>query len=141
MHDLVGLHRIGFLDADKDQVVKHPLGGEGNVHDLGKIHLKDREKQLHTGRTDVEILHRRNAHDRRGINSVLTMRDRRHVKDWVGLLQRVESSMIPKRPLHSQWLGRIHITFDDKVGICGHLKIVGEAFDQFHRPLSQITRQ
>ena len=46
-----------------------------DVHNLGEIHLEDRQEQFHARAADVKILHRRNADHRRRIHRVLPMRD------------------------------------------------------------------
>jgi hypothetical protein len=45
VHDFVGLHRIGLLDADKDQVVENALGGQRQIDQFREIHFQDRQKQ------------------------------------------------------------------------------------------------
>ena len=44
VHDFVGLHRVGLLDADEDEVVEHAFRRQRDVHNLGEIHLEDRQK-------------------------------------------------------------------------------------------------
>ena len=34
VHDFEGLHRVGLLDADKDQVVKNAFRGQRDIHDF-----------------------------------------------------------------------------------------------------------
>ena len=63
------------LDADEHEVVEHAFRRQRDVHDLGGIHLEDRQEQFHACAPDVKILHRRNANDRRRIHRVLAMRD------------------------------------------------------------------
>ena len=85
MHDFVGLHRVGFLDADENEVVEYAFRRQRDVHDLGEIHLEDRQEQFHARAADVKIFHRRNADNCRRINRVLAMCDGRDVKHRIRL--------------------------------------------------------
>ena len=50
VHDFVGLHRVGLLDADEDEVVEDAFGRQRDVHDLREVHLEDRQEQFHATR-------------------------------------------------------------------------------------------
>src|ERR1043166_4999308 len=67
VHDFVGLHRIGFFDADENQVVKDALGRQSDIHDFREIHFENRQEQFHAGAADVEVFHRRDAADGGGV--------------------------------------------------------------------------
>jgi len=94
VHDLVGLHRIGFPDADEDEIVEDAFRGQRDIHDLREVHLEDRQEELHRGAAHVEILHGRDADDGRGIHGVLAVGDRRDVEDGIGFRQRVVAGVV-----------------------------------------------
>jgi hypothetical protein len=53
-----GLYRAGFLDADEHEVVEHPFRRQRDVHDLGEIHLEDRQEQFQAPTTfNKHLLH------------------------------------------------------------------------------------
>ncbi len=84
VHDFVSLHRVGFTNADEDQIVENALGGKRDVHDFREVHLEDRQEQLHRGAAQVEVLHGRMADDRGGIHRLFAMRDGGDVEHRVG---------------------------------------------------------
>ena len=97
VHDFVGLHRIGLLDAHEDEVVEDAFRRQRDVHDLREIHFEDRQEQFHGRAADIKIFHRRHADDRRGINRVFAVRDGGDVKDRIRLGQRVIAGVIAER--------------------------------------------
>lgn len=139
VHDFIGLHGVGFFDADKDEVVEDAFGGEGDVDNLGKVHLKDGEEQFHAGTADVEVFHGRDADDGAGINGILAMGDGGDVKDGIRLGQGVVAGVIAEGAFHAERFLGIDVTFDDKVGIGGDHEVVGLAFDEFDRFFAEIT--
>ena len=71
VHDLEGLLGVLFADADEDEVVENAFGRERDIDDLREVHFEDRQENPDAGVAHVEILHRRNADDRGGIDRVL----------------------------------------------------------------------
>jgi len=117
VHDFVSLHRVGLLDAHEDEVVEHAFRRQRDVHDLGEVHLEDRQEEFHGRAPHVEIFHRRNADDGRGINGVFAVRDGGDVKHRIRLGQRVLAGVVAERAFVAQRLGRVNVTFDDEVRV------------------------
>ncbi len=115
------------------------FGRQRDVHDLREVHFEDRQEEFHGRAAHVEILHRRDADDGGGIDGVFAVRDRGDVKDRIRLGQRVIAGVIAERALVPQRLARIHVAFDDEVGIGRHFQIVGLALDELDRFFPQIA--
>ncbi len=139
VHDFVGLHRVGLLDAHEDEVVEDALGRERDVHDLREVHLEDGQEELHGGGAHVEVLHRRDADDGGGIHGVPAVRDGGDVEDGIRLGQRVIAGVIAERAFVAQRFGGVDVAFDDEVGVGGHLQGVGLALHELNGFLAEIT--
>ena len=114
---------------------------QGDVHNLREVHLEDWQEELHRRCANVEILHRRNAHDGGRIHRILTMGNGRNMEHGIRLRQRVISGVVSKGAFHPQGFDRIHIPLDDKVGIVRNLEIIGLALHQFDGLFAQISSQ
>jgi hypothetical protein len=139
VHDFVGLHGVGFFDADKDEVVKNAFGRKGDIDNLGKVHLKDGEEQFHAGTADVEILHGRDADNGGGVDGVLAMGDGGDVKDGVRLGQGVVAGVVAEGAFHAERFLGVDVAFDDKVRIGRNHEVVGLTFDEFDRFFAEVT--
>ena len=69
------------------------------------------------------------------------MRDGGDVKDRIRLGQRVIAGVVAERAFVAQRFLRVHVTFDDKIGIGGDFEVVGLAFDEFDGFFAEITGQ
>ncbi len=59
VHDFVGLHRVGLLDADEHEVVEHAFRPAARCpQSRGKFILKIGRKQFHARAAKVKIFHR-----------------------------------------------------------------------------------
>lgn len=139
VHDFVGLHGVGFPDADGDEVVEGAFGGEGDVHNFGEIHSQDREEEFDGGCSDVEVLHGWDADDGGWVGGISSVGDGRDMEHGVGLGQGVESGVIPERTLLSWGFGGVYIALDDDVGIGWHFQVDGFAFYEVDRFPSEVA--
>ena len=141
VHDFVGLHRVGLLDADKDEVVERAFRWQRDVHDLGKVHLEDGQEEFHRRAADVEVFHRRDADDGRGIHSILAVRDRGDVKNGIRLGQRVVAGVVAERAFVAERFLGVDVAFDDEVGVGGNFEVVSLALHQLHGFFSQVASE
>ena len=104
MHDFVGLHGVGFLDADENEVVEGSFGRERNVHQFREVHLQDGQKQANAGRAKIKIFHRRLANDGAGIHSVPAVSYGGEMEGGIFFGQGVIASMVAERAFVTQRL-------------------------------------
>ena len=94
IHHLVCLTGILLVDGDEDEVVKDPLRRHVVIHDLRYRQLEQRQEDSLRRVSEVVILHRRTADDRRRVDRIVTHRQRRyvHLRIKIGLRVKTRSS-------------------------------------------------
>ena len=121
MHQLERLVRVLFFQAHKGQIMKNPFRRERQIHQLGKIHFQDGQKNPHAGRSQPEILHRRLSHHRGRIDRIFSVSDGRDPESGILVHRSVKSRMISKGSFRHRLSHGIHGSLNDKVGIGRHL--------------------
>ena len=139
--DFERVARVLILYLDKRQIVLHTSGRHIQIQHLGrKSHRYRKSKYLFSSHRDVSVLHRRHANYRRRIHSVLPVRDARDVEFRIIIRQRIESSVVAKRPFQHQFFLRVHIALNHKIGVLRHVNLgLREAFDQIDSLAAQKT--
>ncbi|MDB6018182.1 MAG: hypothetical protein JWR19_2671 [Pedosphaera sp.] len=139
VHDFVGLHGVGFFDADEDEVVEDAFGGEGDVHDLGEVHLKDGEEEFDAGAAHIEVFHGRDADNGGGVNGVPAVGDGGDVKNGIIVGEGVVAGVVAEGAFHAEGFLGVDVAFDDEVGISRDFEVVGLAFDEFDGFFAEVT--
>ena len=96
MHESSGLHGEPLIDGDDDQVVEYAFGGHVHVDDLRELGSHERQEDALGCFSHIEILLRRLADNSGQVNRVLSVCDRRDMKDWIIAILRVVARMITK---------------------------------------------
>lgn len=141
VHDFVGLHGVGFADADDNEVVKDAFGREGDIDNFGEVHPNDGEEEEQAGAADVEVFHGRYANDGGGVDGIATMGDGGNVENGVEVRQGVIAGVITKGSFHAKGFGGVDIAFNHEIGIGRDFEVVGFAFDEFDGFFAQVTGQ
>ena len=141
-HRLADMTRIAGRESRHGNVVRHTRRrhveiGQVGLH--GKAHRSEKNRLGRLG--DIEIFLGRNSHHRSGPYGSLPVGNGRHVKEWIAVLERIESRMVAERSLHRLLLGGINVPLDDEVAVVRHPQFVGQAAHQPHGPASQEPRQ
>ncbi len=100
MHHPTRLQWILFANLHKRAIMKNSRYRQRIIHNIRHDHLQQRQENPLRRLPQKIILHRRLAHDRRRINRIFAVRNRRHVIRRIPVGQRIKPGVITKRPLH-----------------------------------------